>query len=76
MTPEAQVDTAPGDQYVSHFTELVQDVSEAGLLERAHVYYWGQIGAHVGAFFAIWAGFFWLGNSWFQLVLAAGWVWW
>ena len=71
MTQEAQTDTAPSEQYVSHFTDLMQDVKASGLLERAHIYYWLQIGAHVGAFFAIWAGFFWLGNSWFQLILAA-----
>lgn len=71
VAPPAQVVTAPSEQYVSHFTELVHDVKQAGLLERAHVYYWLQIGAHVGAFLAIWAGFFWLGNSWFQLILAA-----
>jgi fatty acid desaturase len=60
------------ESQVSRFTDLMQDVRDAGLLERAHVYYWVQIGVHVGAFFAIWVGFFWLGNSWFQLILAAG----
>ena len=57
--------------YVSHFTELMQAVRAEGLLERRHGYYWLQIGTHVAAFFAIWAGFFLLGNSWFQLILAA-----
>lgn len=64
-------DGAPNEQYVSHFTELMQDVKDAGLLERRHIYYWLQIGAHVAAFFGIWVGFFLLGNSWFQLILAA-----
>ena len=71
MTQEAEIDSAPGERYVSHFTELMHDVKQAGLLERRHGYYWLQIGAHVGAFFAVWVGFFWLGNSWFQLILAA-----
>ena len=71
MTQQVQEPTAPNEQYVSQFTELMQDVKDAGLLERRHIYYWWQIGAHVAAFFAIWVGFFLLGNSWFQLILAA-----
>jgi fatty acid desaturase len=75
MTTQADQSTTErpqrSDEYVSHFTDLMRTVKDEGLLERKHVYYWLQIGAHVGAFFAIWAGFFWLGNSWFQLILAA-----
>jgi len=71
MTQQAEVDAAPSEQYVSHFTELMQTVKDEGLLERRHLYYWMQIGAHVAAFFGIWVGFFLLGNSWFQLILAA-----
>ena len=59
------------DRYTNVYTDLMQEVREAGLLRRRHLYYWLQIGAHVVAFFGIWAGFFVLGNSWFQLVLAA-----
>ncbi|MCD9199885.1 fatty acid desaturase family protein [Aeromicrobium wangtongii] len=62
--------TRPGE-YTSQFTDLMRTVKDEGLLERRHVYYWVQIGAHVAAFFAIWAAFFWLGNSWWQLALAA-----
>ncbi|MET1037407.1 MAG: acyl-CoA desaturase, partial [Aeromicrobium sp.] len=58
----------PSEQYVSHFTDLMKTVRDEGLLERKHVYYWMQIGVHVAAFFAIWVGFFLLGNSWFQLI--------
>jgi fatty acid desaturase len=58
------------ERYVSRFTDLMRDVKEAGLLERRHAYYWVQIGAHVVAFLGIWVAFFWLGNSWFQLILA------
>ncbi len=57
--------------YTSQFTELLQDVKAAGLLERRLGYYWWQIGSHVAAFFGMWAGFFLVGNSWFQLGLAA-----
>jgi fatty acid desaturase len=58
------------ERYVSRFTDLMRDVKIAGLLERRHGYYWLQIGAHVLAFLGIWVAFFWLGNSWFQLILA------
>ncbi|MBC7629891.1 acyl-CoA desaturase [Aeromicrobium sp.] len=71
MTQEARVDASPNERYVSLFSELLKDVRGQGLLEREQVYYWMQIGVHVAAFFAIWAGFFLLGNSWFQLILAA-----
>ena len=57
--------------YVSHFTDLMQEVKAAGLLERRRGYYLWQIGIHVAAFVGIWVGFFLLGNSWFQLILAA-----
>ena len=58
-------------QYTSRYTDLMRAVNNAGLLERRHLYYWLQIGAHVTAFLGIWAGFFLLGDSWFQLTLAA-----
>ncbi|CAN5222961.1 acyl-CoA desaturase [soil metagenome] len=60
-----------GNPYVSHFTELMQTVKDAGLLERRHGYYVWQIATHVAAFLGIGIGFFLLGNSWFQLILAA-----
>lgn len=46
-------------------------MTDAGLLERRRGYYLAQIGLHVAAFAAIWAAFFLIGNSWFQLLLAA-----
>jgi len=60
-----------GDAYVSRFTDLLREVREAGLLDRRRGYYVAQIGAHVTAFAAIWVGFFLLGDSWWQLLLAA-----
>jgi len=57
--------------YTSQFTDLVRTVREAGLLDRRRGYYALQIGTHVAAFVALWVGFFLLGDSWFQLVLAA-----
>ncbi|QGG42872.1 fatty acid desaturase family protein [Aeromicrobium yanjiei] len=71
MTQELQTGPAPSERYVSRYAELMKAVRDEGLLERRRLYYWWQIGAHVAAFFAIWVAFFALGNSWFQLVLAA-----
>ncbi len=69
MDPEAGV-TGSGD-YTSRFTDLVRSVKVAGLLDRRQGYYWWQISVHVAGFFGIWVGFFLVGNSWFQLILAA-----
>lgn len=54
----------------SLYTELAAQVRETGLLGRRYAYYWNRIGLVVAAFAAIWLGFFLLGNSWFQLLLA------
>jgi fatty acid desaturase len=59
-----------GAEFTTHFTELLRTVREARLLERRRSYYWGQIGVHVAAFVALWFAFFWLGDSWLQLLLA------
>ncbi|MGH3357813.1 MAG: fatty acid desaturase family protein [Nocardioidaceae bacterium] len=55
----------------SLYTDLLQRVRESGLLGRRYGYYWSRIGLAVAAFAAIWAGVFILGDSWFQLILAA-----
>ncbi len=65
------VTTLDDDQrYVSRFTDLMQEVRDVGLLRRRYAYYWAQIAVAVGSFVALWVGFFLLGNSWFQLILA------
>jgi fatty acid desaturase len=55
---------------VSRYADLMREVRDAGLLQRRHRYYWTQMGAAVAAFVGIWVGFFLLGDSWVQLVLA------
>jgi fatty acid desaturase len=59
------------ERYTSRYTDLIRTVHEAGLIERNRRYYSIQIGTHIAAFFGIWVAFFALGDSWFQLLLAA-----
>jgi fatty acid desaturase len=59
------------ERYTSRYTDLIRTVHEAGLIERNRRYYAIQIGTHIAAFFGIWVAFFALGDSWFQLLLAA-----
>ncbi len=54
----------------SLYTDLAAQVRDSGLLGRRYAYYWHKIAMAVAAFAAIWFGFFLLGNSWFQLLLA------
>src|SRR5690348_204392 len=63
---------APANQqFVSRYTDLAGEIRAAGLLRRSYLYYWTQLAAAVLAFSAIWVGFAFLGDSWFQLLLAA-----
>ncbi|PSL06003.1 fatty acid desaturase [Haloactinopolyspora alba] len=64
--------TSPRERHVSAYAELTRLVQSAGLLRRRYGYYWAIIGASVAAFAGIWVGFAMLGNSWYQLLLAAG----
>ncbi len=54
----------------SSYTELARLVRESGLLNRRYAYYWGHLvaGALALAGLAVAAAF--LGNSWFQLIIA------
>ncbi|MGB2568979.1 fatty acid desaturase family protein [Micromonospora citrea] len=54
----------------SDYAELSRQVRAAGLLERRRGYYAMRIGLVVGAFAALWALFFRLGESWWQLGVA------
>jgi len=59
------------ERYVSEYAELSRHIQASGLLERRYAYYWFQIIGTIVVFVAIWVVFTFLGNSWFQLVLAA-----
>jgi fatty acid desaturase len=54
------------------YTDLAQEIRGSGLLERRYAYYWSRIGLAILAFVLLWAGFFVLGASWFQLFVAIG----
>ena len=53
------------------YTELAATIRASDLLQRRYAYYWTLIAVCVGSWFAIAAGFLILGDSWFQLLLAA-----
>lgn len=56
---------------MSLYAGLLKDVRRQGLLERRHLYYWTQIVLAVSAFVGVWVAFFALGDSWWQLGVAA-----
>ncbi|MFD1827466.1 MULTISPECIES: fatty acid desaturase family protein [Mumia] len=59
------------ENFVSAYATLLNDVRDRGLLRRRPVYYLTRIGFAVAAFAAVWVGVVLLGNSWWQLALAA-----
>ena len=61
----------PRERAVHLYTDLARSVKESGLLRRRYGYYWSRIAIAVSAFVLIWAAIIGLGNSWFQLILAA-----
>ncbi|HET9422103.1 MAG TPA: acyl-CoA desaturase [Nocardioides sp.] len=56
----------------SLYTALASQIRESGLLNRRYGYYWSRMTVTVVAFAGLWLGFFLLGDSWFQLLLAGG----
>jgi len=59
------------ERYVSTYAELSGQILAKGLLERRYAYYWVKIIGTTAAFVGVWVVFALLGDSWFQLVLAA-----
>jgi fatty acid desaturase len=55
----------------SEFSDLMRQVKDAGLLERRRGYYVMKMVVTGGLFAAGWAGFVLLGDSWWQLAVAA-----
>lgn len=61
----------PAAARVSDFTELSRRIARAGLLERRHRYYAARGALVSGLFAAGWVAFALLGQSWWQLGVAA-----
>lgn len=55
----------------SDFAALLSSIKEAGLLRRRRGYYIATFAAITVAMAATWVGFAFLGDSWFQLIIAA-----
>jgi fatty acid desaturase len=55
----------------SDYAQLSKQVQRAGLMRRRPGYYTVKIAATVGLFVAGWVGFWLLGRSWYQLLIAA-----
>ena len=60
-----------GSAVTSSYTELARTVRESGLMARRYGYYWTYLAAALGGVAALLATMVWLGNSWFQLLVAA-----
>ncbi|MEC3980153.1 fatty acid desaturase family protein [Amycolatopsis sp. H20-H5] len=58
-------------RHSTEFAELTKLIKEAGLLKRRRVYYLVRISLNLLAFAGGWVAFVHLGNSWWQLLLAA-----
>ena len=53
------------------YSVLAKVVRESGLHRRRYAYYWVRLLATVAAFAVVWVGIVLVGDSWWQLVLAA-----
>ncbi len=62
----------PRDRHISQFTALTAAVRETGLLERRYGYYWLRLAGAAAAFLATFAVIWLVGDSWWQLTVAAG----
>ncbi|WP_083288449.1 fatty acid desaturase family protein [Jiangella alba] len=72
MTSTDAVRDRPRQRFVTDYAELSQRVRDAGLLRRRPVYYAIRAGLLAAAFAGGVAAFLALGDSWWQLLLAAG----
>jgi fatty acid desaturase len=61
----------PAPRAVRDYSVLAKIVRESGLLRRRYAYYWTRLVAAVLAFGMVWAGVVLVGESWWQLALAA-----
>ncbi len=72
VPPHAQpTPVSPAPRRGSEYAELSRQIKEAGLLERRPGYYTWKIAVTFGLLAAGWTAFAVLGNSWWQLLVAA-----
>jgi len=72
VTRQIQLDPKPSaPQRGSEYAELSRQVRQAGLLERRPRYYAWKIAVTIGLLAAGWTAFVMVGNSWWQLAVAA-----
>ena len=64
-------DPRPAARTVRDYSVLAKIVRQSGLLRRRYGYYWTRLLLTLAAFCGVWAGVVLLGESWWQLVLAA-----
>lgn len=57
-------------RYTNHYTQLAKRVRDSGLLRRRYGYYWTKMSLTVLALAGIATGMVFLGDSWYQLLLA------
>ncbi|MCU1683147.1 MAG: delta fatty acid desaturase [Amycolatopsis sp.] len=71
MTTDNIVQPAPPAATGSDFARLCREITSAGLMARRPGYYVARIGIIAVLFAAAWAAFFLIGDSWWQLPIAA-----
>jgi fatty acid desaturase len=72
MSLAASPSTAPRERQVSAFLQLSTRVQAAGLMRRRHGYYWTTFVLLTAALAGLVAAVVLVGDSWWQLVVAAG----
>ncbi len=65
------VESTVAERYVEQYQQLSQAVNDAGLLRRRRGFYWAMMITAVVSVAAILIGVAHVGDSWFQLILAA-----
>jgi fatty acid desaturase len=71
VTTDNLVQPAPPTASGSDFARLSQEVADAGLMKRRPGYYVARMGIVAVLFLGAWAAFFLIGDSWWQLAVAA-----
>lgn len=60
----------PTERAASDFAPLLADLKATGLMDRRHGYYFRVVAVNLLLFAATWAAVLWLGNTWWQVLLA------